>query len=63
MIMSIGANVSRENLGAAPPNFMVYAHVPQLDILRRASAFLTHGGMNSVSESLYHGVPMVWSRR
>ena len=35
------------------------AHVPQLEVLRRASAFVSHGGMNSVSESLYFGVPLV----
>jgi MGT family glycosyltransferase len=28
-------------------------------VLQRASAFVTHGGMNSVSESLYYGVPVV----
>ncbi len=59
VIMSIGANVSRESLGEAPPNFIVESHVPQLEVLQRVSAFVTHGGMNSVSESLYYGVPVV----
>ncbi|MCA1649811.1 MAG: hypothetical protein LC753_05835, partial [Acidobacteria bacterium] len=59
VIMSIGAHVSRDSLGVTPPNCIVQAHVPQLDVLSRASAFVTHGGMNSVSESLFHGVPMV----
>ena len=35
------------------------AHVPQLEVLQRAAAFVTHGGMNSVSESSLHGVPVV----
>jgi MGT family glycosyltransferase len=38
---------------------VIQPHVPQLEVLARASAFVTHGGMNSVSESLYHGVPLV----
>lgn len=33
--------------------------MPQLDILQRATAFVSHGGMNSTMESLYYGVPMV----
>jgi len=59
VILSIGANVSRESLGPIPDNFIVQSYVPQLDVLRRVTAFLTHGGMNSVSESLYLGVPVV----
>jgi MGT family glycosyltransferase len=59
VVMSIGANVSEARLGQSPPNFIVRAHVPQLEVLRRASVFVTHGGMNSVSESLYNGVPVV----
>jgi MGT family glycosyltransferase len=59
VIMSIGTNVSEAALGEPPPNVVVKPHVPQLEVLERASVFLTHGGMNSVSESLYHGVPVV----
>ena len=43
----------------APPNFIVESDVPQLEVLQRVSVFVTHGGMNSVSESLYYGVPVV----
>lgn len=59
VIMSIGTAVSMDSLGPAPQNFIVQPHVPQLEVLSRATAFVTHGGMNSVSESLYHGVPVV----
>jgi len=59
VIMSVGGNVSAGSFGPAPPNFIVQTHVPQLDVLRRATVFVTHGGMNSVSESLYYGVPVV----
>jgi MGT family glycosyltransferase len=43
----------------APSDFIVRESVPQVDILRRASLFVTHGGMNSVQEALYYAVPMV----
>jgi MGT family glycosyltransferase len=59
VVMSIGSNVSEAGLGPVPLNVSVQPYVPQLEVLRRASAFVTHGGMNSVSESLYYGVPLV----
>jgi len=50
----------RDSAGdAAPPNIIVRSSVPQVEILRRAAAFVTHGGMNSVQEALYYGVPLV----
>jgi MGT family glycosyltransferase len=59
VILAIGTNVSIDGLGHVPKNFVVAAQAPQLAVLRRARAFVTHGGMNSVSESLFYGVPMV----
>ncbi len=37
----------------------IYTTAPQLAVLKQADVFVTHGGMNSVSEALVHGVPMV----
>ncbi len=37
---------------------IVVPYAPQLQILKRASAFVTHGGGASFMEALYHGVPM-----
>ena len=42
-----------------PDNFLVRPHVPQLEVLEHTSVFVTHGGMNSVMEAIYYGVPMV----
>jgi MGT family glycosyltransferase len=47
------------SLGPAPDNFELHEFAPQLQILPRTSLFLTHGGMNSVSEALWHGVPLL----
>jgi MGT family glycosyltransferase len=59
VILSIGTNTPAASLGAVPPNFILRPQVPQLDVLDRARVFVTHGGMNSVSESLLKGVPLV----
>ena len=59
VVLSTGHAVSAEQLGPVPANFLVRPSVPQLEVLERTSLFLTHGGANSVMESLAHGVPMV----
>jgi MGT family glycosyltransferase len=59
VVLSTGAKVDRELLGNAPDNFLVREFVPQLAVLERASLFLTHAGMNSASEALWHGVPLL----
>src|SRR5215467_4589386 len=59
VVMSIGNNVSLADLGPIPANFIVQGSVPQLEILQRAGLFITHGGMNSASEAIYYGVPLL----
>lgn len=56
-VLSIGKNTDLTQLGDIPANFIVRHYVPQLEVLQRADAFITHGGMNSVHEGLYYGVP------
>jgi UDP:flavonoid glycosyltransferase YjiC (YdhE family) len=46
-------------LGPVPENFLLRSSVPQLEVLQQTTVFLTHGGMNSVMEALWYGVPMV----
>lgn len=58
-ILSVGKQTEISELGAVPGNFIVRQSVPQLGILQRADIFVTHGGLNSVHESLMHGVPMI----
>ncbi|MBE7324089.1 glycosyltransferase [Nocardioides sp. Y6] len=43
----------------APPNVLVRERVPQLAVLQRASAVVSHGGHNTVCESLAAGLPLV----
>lgn len=46
-------------LGPLPANVVVARYVPQLQILERAAAFVTHGGANSVMEAIACGVPLL----
>ncbi len=59
VIMSVGANTRLEELGEPPANGRVFPRVPQREVLGQADAFVSHGGMNSINESMYFGVPMV----
>lgn len=47
------------DLGPLPDNVLAVSSVPQLEVLARAALFVTHGGVNSVNEALYAGVPML----
>jgi MGT family glycosyltransferase len=59
VVMSIGRNVSLNDLGPLPASFIARQFVPQLEILQRAKLFITHGGMNSASETMFYGVPLI----
>ena len=59
IIISCGNVIDIEALGVLPDNVKVYPYVDQPGILSRADVFITHCGMNSVSESLYMATPPV----
>ncbi|WP_256437753.1 nucleotide disphospho-sugar-binding domain-containing protein [Candidatus Sarcina troglodytae] len=59
VIISIGKTLKKEQLGKIPNNFYVYNFVPQIEVLKRTDLFITHGGMNSTSEAMYFGVPLI----
>lgn len=59
VIISCGTAVNRADFGTLPDNIQVFPYVDQLGVLAKADVFITHCGMNSVSESLYMATPMV----
>ena len=59
VVLSVGEQVEPAALGTLPENVQVYPRVDQIAVLEQADVFITHCGMNSVSEALWFGVPMV----
>lgn len=59
VIISAGQKFDIRRLKNIPPNVHIYKSVPQVEVLKMADVFVTHGGMNSVSEALTAAVPMV----
>jgi zeaxanthin glucosyltransferase len=59
LVLSIGDQIDPQQLGPAPKNAIIVKRAPQLELLKRASVCITHGGLNTVLESLAQGVPQV----
>ncbi len=57
VVISCGRATDLSRLDTLPGNVKAFPYVDQLDVLSRASVFLTHCGMNSVSEGLYMATP------
>jgi zeaxanthin glucosyltransferase len=59
LFIATGTDINPAVFGELPDNVHVFQLVPQLDILERASIMITHGGINSVNECVFAGVPML----
>lgn len=61
LVFALGDLVDDPRWSAPRGHCDVYRYAPQPEVLRRASAFVTHGGANSVMEAIHAGVPMLIS--
>ena len=59
MVAAVGRDQDAGRFGSVPRNVRIQPWVPQVELLRHASVFVTHGGFNSTKEALSQGVPLV----
>ena len=57
LLISCGKAFDPTVLGELPANVRVEHYVDQMEVLSRASLFVTHCGMNSASEGMWMAVP------
>ncbi|MFI6072073.1 macrolide family glycosyltransferase [Actinoplanes sp. NPDC051343] len=59
VVITTGDGFDIGEIGPLPANVEVHRWLPHLTVLEHAAAFVTHGGMGSLMESLAIGVPVV----
>jgi MGT family glycosyltransferase len=59
VVLSTGSHLDPKGLPPVPGNVLAVPYAPQLELLGRAAVCVTHAGLNTVLESLSHGVPML----
>jgi len=59
LVLSVGDEASAARLGSLPDHVVARAFVPQVGVLRHASAAITHGGAATLRESYALGVPIL----
>lgn len=57
VVISGGGLAATEFARSLPGAVLVVGYAPQLELLARAGAIVSHGGANSVMEAMDHGVP------
>ncbi|MFJ4521236.1 macrolide-inactivating glycosyltransferase [Streptomyces sp. NPDC088810] len=59
VVLQVGRQVTRDELGDVPAQVEVHSWVPQLAILRQADLFVTHAGAGGSQEGLATATPMI----
>lgn len=59
LIMNIGPSLKPGDFERVPQNAVLVDSIPQIALLQRADVMINHGGIGSVKECIYFGVPQV----
>ena len=58
LVLSLG-KPGQAHVTDLPGRPLVVSYAPQIELLSRAAATITHSGMNTTQQSLHFGVPVV----
>jgi zeaxanthin glucosyltransferase len=59
LVIAHGGGMSAAEVRSLPGSILAVEYAPQPDILAKTSLTITHGGMNTILDSLTYGVPLV----
>lgn len=59
LVMNVGTTIPPGDFTRVPDSAILVNGAPQLALLQRAKAMINHGGINSVRECIYFGVPQL----
>lgn len=59
LVVGLGGSARPECFAELPDNILVLEYAPQLQILQHSDVVLTHGGISTINEALYYGVPLI----
>jgi zeaxanthin glucosyltransferase len=59
LLLSVDPLYDQSKLATASDNVKILQWAPQIDILQVAAVAIIHGGLGSVKECIYYGVPMI----
>jgi zeaxanthin glucosyltransferase len=57
-VVTIGNYLKADEFNC-PPNVLITSYAPQVEVLKKASLMVSHGGVTGVKESAFMGVPML----
>lgn len=59
LVLALGPRWTPGDFPAIPDNAVVVPFAPQVELLARASAVITHAGLGTIKESIWFGAPML----